>query len=100
VLSREEVFRLQDLRGRYGIAAPAPICTDPAPGDPAECQVIQAPSSPGQRLVSEWMAFPEEASGPIGRQAQASGGVSGDREIRLTYSELTALIEDAVKNLR
>src|SRR5919106_3191745 len=44
VLSREEVFRLQDLRGRYGIAAPAPICTDPAPTTPADCQVVQAPS--------------------------------------------------------
>src|SRR5687768_17949849 len=35
ILSREEVFRLQDLRGHYGIAAPAPICTDPVPGTPA-----------------------------------------------------------------
>src|ERR671910_1559310 len=26
LLSREEVFRLQGLRGSYGIAAPAPIC--------------------------------------------------------------------------
>ena len=26
LLSREEVDRLQGLRGRYGIAAPAPIC--------------------------------------------------------------------------
>ena len=30
LLSREEVDRLQNLRGRYGIAAPAPICADPA----------------------------------------------------------------------
>src|SRR5215207_9962421 len=37
ILSREEVFRLQDLRGRYGIAAPAPICTEPAAGDAADC---------------------------------------------------------------
>ena len=29
LLSREEVVRLQGLRGRYGIAAPAPICADP-----------------------------------------------------------------------
>src|SRR6188472_3999886 len=35
ILSREEVFRLQDLRGHYGIAAPAPICADPAPGGAA-----------------------------------------------------------------
>src|SRR6186997_3419609 len=32
LLSREEVDRLQSLRGRYGIAAPAPICPDPAGG--------------------------------------------------------------------
>src|SRR3954469_24369496 len=29
LLSRDEVVRLQGLRGRYGIAAPAPICPDP-----------------------------------------------------------------------
>ena len=28
LLSREEVLRLQDLRGNYGIKAPAPICAD------------------------------------------------------------------------
>ena len=46
LLSRDEVFRLQGLRGSYGIAAPAPICPDP--GDPAQadCQVVQAPVSP------------------------------------------------------
>ena len=80
LLSREEVFRLQGLRGMYGIAAPAPICPDPAPADPADCQVVQAPSSPSERLVA-------------GRMGQ-------DAEIRLTYRELTALIEDAVRNLR
>src|SRR5512145_2292115 len=53
LLSREEVFRLQGLRGSYGIAAPAPICPEPAELDQAECQAVQAPvSSPGQRLVS------------------------------------------------
>src|ERR1700716_1870664 len=31
LLSREEVMRLQDLRGSYGIKAPAPICADPEP---------------------------------------------------------------------
>src|ERR671910_1019344 len=29
LLSREEVFRRQGLRGSYGIAAPAPICPEP-----------------------------------------------------------------------
>jgi L-fuculose-phosphate aldolase len=89
LLSREEVFRLQDLRGNYGIAAPAPICTDPAAATPAECQVVQAPVAPGQRLVHD------RALG-----AQGRGGLSGDTEIRLTYSELTALIEDAVRSLK
>jgi L-fuculose-phosphate aldolase len=78
LLSREEVMRLQGLRGMYGIAAPAPICTDPAlGGGPAECQAVQAPSSPGRRLVPD-----------------ANG------EIRLTYRELTELIEEAVRALK
>src|SRR5215510_15815824 len=44
VLTREEVTRLQELRGTYGIKAPAPICPDPgalgeliAGADPATC---------------------------------------------------------------
>jgi L-fuculose-phosphate aldolase len=32
VLSKEEVARLQGLRGSYGIAVPAPICADPVQG--------------------------------------------------------------------
>lgn len=98
VLSREEVFRLQDLRGRYGIAAPAPICAEDAAGDPAHCQVIQAPSSPGQRLVPEQAAF-GESSGVAGR-GPALRRAAADQEIRLTYGELTALIEDAIRDLR
>ena len=44
LLSREEVGRLEKLRGSYGIAAPAPICADPpASGDAGDCQVVQAP---------------------------------------------------------
>ena len=30
LISRDEVERLQGLRGMYGIAAPAPLCADPA----------------------------------------------------------------------
>jgi hypothetical protein len=82
-------MRLQGLRGRYGIAAPAPICDDPVAasgGEPADCQVVFAPQSPsGERLVP----------GRIG-----SAGADADAEIRLTYRELTALIEDAVKQLK
>jgi L-fuculose-phosphate aldolase len=92
LLSREEVLRLQGLRGSYGIAAPAPICTDPLdPGaqDPADCQVVQAPASRGERLV------PSERLGTAGFRA-----VGPDEEIRLTYRELTALIEDAVRALK
>src|SRR5690349_15896625 len=94
LISREEVARLQQLRGSYGIAAPAPICADPASpaggdADPASCQVVQAPSSPGSRLVAE----------VIGRTAGADGPGASD-EIRLTYRELSQLIEDAVRSLR
>jgi L-fuculose-phosphate aldolase len=76
LLSRDEVLRLQALRGMYGIAAPAPICPDPvAPaGDQADCQLLVTGRGPC----------------PVGR----------DEEIRLTYGELTALIEDAVRNLK
>jgi L-fuculose-phosphate aldolase len=90
LLSREEVLRLQGLRGMYGIASPAPICADPLNPDgqePADCQVVRAPSSPGERLVHA-----DRLSGlrPVGP----------DDEIRLTYRELTALIEDAVRHLK
>lgn len=94
MLSREEVMRLQGLRGTYGIAAPAPICADGSenaavpPDDAALCQTIQAPSSPGARLVD----------GALGPGPGAARSIDG--EIRLTYRELTALIEEAVKNLR
>src|SRR5918992_1752304 len=55
LLSREEVDRLQGLRGMYGIAAPAAICTDPSqqPGDQALCQVLEAPHSDTERLVPD-----------------------------------------------
>src|ERR687885_1537882 len=49
LISREEVLRLQELRGTYGIKAPAPICAEDETPD-ATCQVVQAPSSPGARL--------------------------------------------------
>src|SRR3954470_12715914 len=87
LLSRDEVIRLQGLRGSYGIAAPAPICAEPdrtPDKDQEDCQVVFAPSSiSGERLVA-------------GRFSR----VGADEEIRLTYRELTALIEDAVKHLK
>jgi len=97
VIAREEVQRLQGLRGTYGIAAPAPICADdsvgaatPEPGGQATCQVVQAPRGDGRRLVAE-PAAPDVA--PLIRD-------DDDREIRLTYRQLSALIEDAIKSLR
>jgi L-fuculose-phosphate aldolase len=91
LISREEVNRLQELRGSYGITAPAPICpepssgsADPQAGEPAVCQVVQAPSSPGSRLVPD-------AGVPA---LEGEGG-----EIRLTYRQLSALIEDAIRSL-
>jgi L-fuculose-phosphate aldolase len=86
LISREEVERLQGLRGMYGIAAPAPLCADPDDAsDQVLCQVLEAPES-NERLVPEVNAMLRQAS--------------RDGEIRLTYAELTALIADAVKNLR
>jgi L-fuculose-phosphate aldolase len=93
LLSREEVERLQQLRGRYGIAAPAPICPEPSespsstPNDPS-CQVLVAPSAPGARIVTDTPAAPSP---------QSSVGTGG--EIRLTYAQLTSLIDEAVKEV-
>jgi L-fuculose-phosphate aldolase len=93
LLSREEVDRLQALRGRYGIAAPAPICPDPSPSDDPTCQVVVAPSSPGARLVPDTSV----ASGPRGMTGRVSVGADG--EIRLTYGQLEALVDEAVRQL-
>jgi L-fuculose-phosphate aldolase len=96
LISRDEVQRLQELRGTYGIKAPAPICPTDEFGRPlaavdgaADCQVVQAPAGRGARLV------PDPIDGP---PPDASTGPDG--EIRLTYRELSKLIEDAVRNLR
>jgi L-fuculose-phosphate aldolase len=88
LLSRVEVERLQGLRGMYGIAAPAPVCTDPAEasGEQARCQILEAPESATERLVPDVPSLLRQAS--------------RDGEIRLTYRELTALIADAVRSLR
>lgn len=90
LLSRQEVQRLQGLRGMYGISSPAPVCTDETvtigPSGQVECQVVQAPvASGGARLVVDRPGMPDTSEGG---------------EIRLTYRELTALIEDAVRNLK
>ena len=58
LIAREEVERLQGLRGTYGIKAPAPICSDDrgrrAPATrSATCQVVEAPAGGGLRLVPD-----------------------------------------------
>jgi L-fuculose-phosphate aldolase len=96
LLSREEVLRLQGLRGTYGIQAPAPICADPvadsgrSAGGAAECQLVQAPFGGDSRLVADIVR-----PGPVQRPA-----AEDDQEIRLTYRQLSALIEEAIKTLR
>jgi L-fuculose-phosphate aldolase len=91
LIAREEVLRLQELRGSYGIKAPAPICADEttsAADDPALCQMVQAPEGGGSRLVAD----------AIARSPAADEVAAG--EIRLTYRELSQLIEDALRSLR
>lgn len=87
VLSRDEVARLQGLRGAYGISSPAPVCVDPA--EVADCQVVEAPVSTA-RLVADTPGLPPSPAGRAGT----------DREIRLTYGQLSALIDEAVKSVR
>jgi L-fuculose-phosphate aldolase len=99
LLSREEVERLQGLRGMYGIAAPAPICADEVTtgaGGQVECQAVQAPEA-AARLVPDTPRLPAAAP-PI--TAPSATEPATNREIRLTYRELSALIEDAVRQLR
>jgi L-fuculose-phosphate aldolase len=89
LLSRQEVERLQGLRGRYGISSPAPICPDPAVHqsmDQIACQTVFAPEGDGERLIPDSRSIADRM-GP-------------DGEIRLTYRELTALIEAAVRELK
>jgi len=91
LIAREEVDRLQALRGSYGIKAPAPICADPVAdgtADPVTCQTVVAPSGGGARLVPSVTEIKREADR------------DGESEIRLTYRQLSALIEDAIRSLR
>jgi len=94
LLSREEVDRLQELRGSYGISVPAPICPDTEIGalerEGQACQTLEAPSAPGQQLVDD--------SVPLQREDSSLEDRNG--EIRLTYRELASLVEDAVRRLR
>ena len=89
LLSRDEVARLQGLRGMYGISAPAPICADPTAGDAVDCQVVDAPVA-ATRLVPDTPTLPPSPPERLGT----------DGEIRLTYGQLAALIDEAVKSVR
>jgi L-fuculose-phosphate aldolase len=93
LIAREEVERLQGLRGTYGIKAPAPLCDDGSTNlvADASCQVVEAPEGRGQRLV------PDMAGTPV---RPFHGRVDDEAEIRLTYRELSALIEEAIRSLR
>jgi L-fuculose-phosphate aldolase len=89
LIAREEVARLQQLRGTYGIKAPAPICDDPPDAlEEATCQVVEAPAGQGLRLVPDVPGRP------------SPGPPDDQDEIRLTYRELSILIEEAVRSLR
>lgn len=89
LLSRDEVARLQGLRGMYGISSPAPICVDPASAGEADCQIVDAPLSTA-RLVPDTPTLPPAQAERLGT----------DGEIRLTYGQLTTLIDEAVKGVR
>ena len=89
LLSREEVERLQGLRGMYGIAVAGADLSAATRrcGDPAQ---LSDRAGAGQRRRAR-----------LGRRPPTSGGATdGDGEIRLTYRELTALIEAAVRELK
>jgi hypothetical protein len=71
--------------------------------------VVQAPAGDGRRLVPDdvdGVAFPPTVPGNAPNRSTTSDEVTpksfakADREIRLTYRELSALIEDAIRSLR
>jgi L-fuculose-phosphate aldolase len=117
LIAREEVLRLQQLRDTYGIKAPAPICADPSElpassnvvaterdPDVATCQVIQSPVGAGVRLIADVLGDPfagAEAPQPAASATPAPSSLQTEEgEIRLTYRQLSALIEEAIRNLR
>ncbi len=93
LLSRRRSSGCRGCADHYGITAPAPICPEPSNAEQAECQVVEAPVVPGRQLVGD------DRLAALRRGAPRSRAMGPDEEIRLTYRELTALIEDAVKNL-
>jgi L-fuculose-phosphate aldolase len=110
ISSREKKWSAcRGFAGMYGIAAPAPLCADPselAATDQILCQVLEAPEAGSARLVADDATssrlVPDVATSSrlVADVAATLRQASRDGEIRLTYGELTALIADAVKNLR
>ena len=93
LIAREEVLRLQELRGSYGIQAPAPICAD----DTAAPE--RSGGLSGRAGARRWrIASGARRARACGTARSADGEARG--EIRLTYRELSELIEDAIRNLR
>jgi L-fuculose-phosphate aldolase len=111
LIAREEVERLQELRGTYGIKAPAPLCPEPSTTTPVAvgrgagegemCQTVQSPpSGTGMRLVPDVIGA-ARGNGAGGQALRhLHGEADEDADIRLTYRELSALIEDAIRSLR
>jgi L-fuculose-phosphate aldolase len=99
LIAREEVERLQGLRGTYGIKSPAPICADPVSED-ATCQVVEAPEGRGLRLVPDLLESPPPVSADRQHNPPAPIARTDEEEIRLTYRELSALIEEAIRSVR
>ena len=89
LLSREEVFRLQDLRGRYGIAAPAPICADPPPGGagrlPGGAGAVGAGPAAGARLRGVSRRSGGAARAPRARARQRPCRSGNSANIRGTH---------------
>ena len=79
----------------YGIKSPAPICSDPPPvdlgaaaGDVVDCQIVQAPSGSGTRLVPNVRAaanaaMPRAAPRTVLRTGTALLPRPGSRAIRV-----------------
>ena len=90
LISREEVMRLQGLRGTYGIQAPAPICLDPdvrGIQDPTPAQTVGGrPTMP--RPVRPFRRQPERACGSC-RTSSTGAFARPARFDRLRASQVT-----------
>jgi L-fuculose-phosphate aldolase len=104
LIVREEVEILQGLRGTYGIKAPAPLCVDGeelprTDADEATCQVVQSPAAgSGLRIIPDIIGPP--GADPASIVSRGADKADDEGEIRLTYRELSALIEDAIRSLK